>query len=267
MGKATQTAAGKKRVRVISPEEKVRRRAYALARRAANLEEIRRKDREAYHANREKRLEESKRRQRIRRANMTEAEKEKLREYFKSRYDRKRLELLEQKRKDYKSRVSVYQKRHEAYRKKNASALRESNRQWKVNNREYFRRRYRDDVAYRITQLLRGRVYNAIRNKQKAGSAVRDLGCSIDELIAHIERQFKDGWSWENWGDAWHLDHIYPIAAANTADRAQFLAVANWRNLQPLCRVANLKKNAKVTTKARKLFDCLVAEFTAHRVA
>lgn len=215
MGKATQAAAGKKRIRVISPEEKVRRRAYALARRAANLEELRRKDREAYYANREKLLEESKARQRVRRANMTEADMVKQRAYFRERYHEK----------------------------------------------------WASDRVFKMRIILRSRLRGALKNRRRIASSVRDLGCTIEHLIQHIESQFKDGWSWENWGPVWHVDHHYPMAAANLEDKAEFLAVNNWRNLRPMAGDENVSKHATVTDESRHLFLSMVAEFTAQQVA
>ena len=49
--------------------------------------------------------------------------------------------------------------------------------------------------------VLRGRLSSAIKNNQKAGSAVSDLGCTIDELKSQLESQFTEGMSWDNHGE------------------------------------------------------------------
>jgi hypothetical protein len=67
----------------------------------------------------------------------------------------------------------------------------------------------------------------------KAGSAVRDLGCTIPELMVYLEARFQEGMSWENYG-AWHLDHIKPLVLFDLTDREQFLQAAHYTNLQPL---------------------------------
>ena len=110
--------------------------------------------------------------------------------------------------------------------------------------------RRRTDLNFRLATDLRKRLCRAIRNGQKTGSAVRDLGCSIDELKTHLERQFVEGMSWENWGKGdgrWHIDHIKPLGGkgTNLADRAQFLALNNFMNLQPLWEKDNLAKGAR----------------------
>jgi hypothetical protein len=74
---------------------------------------------------------------------------------------------------------------------------------------------------------------------------------------------FQPGWTWENWGVEWEIDHVFPFAGADiVGNRAQFLAVNNWRNLMPLSYSENKRKNGKITPEAQALFDALVAEFT-----
>lgn len=50
--------------------------------------------------------------------------------------------------------------------------------------------KFQTDIQFRIRKALRARVYIAIYGNQKAGSAVRDLGCSIEELKQYLEQQF-----------------------------------------------------------------------------
>jgi hypothetical protein len=74
----------------------------------------------------------------------------------------------------------------------------------------------------------------AIRKKQKAGSAVQDLGCSIPEFMAYFERLFTAGMTWDNWGAVWEIDHELPLSSFDLADREEFLAACHFTNLQPL---------------------------------
>jgi hypothetical protein len=69
---------------------------------------------------------------------------------------------------------------------------------------------------------------------EKRVSAVRDLGCSIQEFEAHIARQFHSGMAWENRGTVWQLDHIEPLAMLKHADRKQALRLVHYTNCQPL---------------------------------
>ncbi|MCG7348816.1 hypothetical protein [Sphingomonas sp. ACRSK] len=99
------------------------------------------------------------------------------------------------------------------------------------------------DPAFRVAQNLRVRLCMALKNQQKAGSAVDDLGCTIPELMAHLERRFLPGMTWANWSrHGWHIDHIKPLASFDLTDREQFLAACHYTNLQPLWAVDNLRK-------------------------
>lgn len=110
--------------------------------------------------------------------------------------------------------------------------------------REKQRKALATDLNYKISQTLRSRLWHAIRNNQRKGSAVRDLGCSIDDLKIWLEQQFKPGMTWENHGE-WHIDHIIPLSSVDLTDRKQLKKVCHWFNLQPLWAEENLKKSGK----------------------
>ena len=147
--------------------------------------------------------------------------------------------------------------RRAKYRADNADAVRERNRQ-------YLRERRSKDACFRLSVVLRQRLCSAVKGNARSGSAVRDLGCSIEDLKSHIERQWTGSMSWENWGrgpGTWQIDHVYPMAQTDLTDRAQLLAVCNWRNLQPLWHGDNVRKGDTVTPEAQQLFDGLASEF------
>src|ERR1035437_3633991 len=52
----------------------------------------------------------------------------------------------------------------------------------KKTRREQKNKRYKTDILFKITSRLRIRLSDAIRGRNKAGSAVADLGCSIQHL-------------------------------------------------------------------------------------
>lgn len=129
--------------------------------------------------------------------------------------------------------------------KRNEAKLRKQNRQ---KRREYLRNHRINNLNYRLSEALRGRLWNILRGKQKAGSSVDDLGCTIDELKQHLEAQFSDGMNWDNWSrDGWHIDHIVPLASFDLTDRDQFLKATHFTNLQPLWAKENLSKGSNTT--------------------
>ena len=108
---------------------------------------------------------------------------------------------------------------------------------------EYQRTRKQNDIHFRLSCNLRTRLWQALKNNQKTGSAVRDLGCSLEELKSHLEYQFQEGMSWDNQGE-WHVDHKRPLVSFDLTDRRQLLEACHYTNLQPLWAEENLSKGA-----------------------
>jgi len=129
----------------------------------------------------------------------------------------------------------------------------ENNKEKVINYmREYRKRNYERDIKnrmekdpnFKLARTLRTRLLKAIGSNQKNGSAVKDLGCSIDFLKEYFENKFQEGMSWENHGE-WHIDHIKPLASFDLTNREQFLEACNYTNLQPLWAKDNLSKSSK----------------------
>lgn len=109
------------------------------------------------------------------------------------------------------------------------------------------------DESRRIARNLRSRLYVALKNGAKKGSAVKDLGCSIEEFKNYLEQKFYkhietgEIMSWDNYGlKGWHIDHIIPLVSFDLTDREQFLKACHHTNLQPLWAEDNLRKGFRV---------------------
>lgn len=138
------------------------------------------------------------------------------------------------------------------WRKDNEKRLRKKASQYRENNRERISKKSLDKyhknkhkVQFRLATNLRARLRSAIKNNSKVGSAVKDLGCSIEELKVYLESKFQSGMSWKNYGK-WHIDHIIPLASFDLSDREQFLEACHYTNLQPLWAKDNLVKGDRI---------------------
>lgn len=144
--------------------------------------------------------------------------------------------------------------RQKAWREANPEKAKACSKSWvernpersRANQRIYCKRHRRENVNVRLASNLRSRLRQAIRKHIKVGSAVRDLGISIEEFKAYISALFKPGMTWDNWGGTWHLDHIRPLASFDLTEREQFLKACHYTNMQPLTVLENLRKGAKV---------------------
>lgn len=139
-------------------------------------------------------------------------------------------------------RLQKHREEARIYRKENREAINERAR---INGKI----RRKTDPLFAIKVQLGNRLGDAVRNGQKAGSGVRDLGCSIEELKSHLESKFRDGMTWENRGHGkgkWNIDHIIPLAAFDLTQRQHVVLACNYLNLQPLWHEENMSKGDKL---------------------
>ena len=109
--------------------------------------------------------------------------------------------------------------------------------------KKHIKERLKKDMNFKLAKSLRGRLNQAVKNNYKSGSAIRDLGCSIEELKKYLESKFQPEMSWDNWGKyGWHIDHIRPLSSFDLTDIKQVKEACHYTNLQPLWAVENLKK-------------------------
>ncbi len=105
-------------------------------------------------------------------------------------------------------------------------------------------RRYANDSIFRLSKSLRSGFRSVLRGKTKVGSAVRDLGCTLEELWIRLESMFKEGMTRENYGEVWEVDHIRPFASFDLEDREQLLQAVHYSNLQPMFKKENRSKGS-----------------------
>ena len=143
--------------------------------------------------------------------------------------------------KKYNQRPEIKKRRNELARKryhtiehkeKRKKYLQKPNIKFKIYIRESIRRRIKQ--------------YN-INKKYKTEELI---GCTFKELKQYLEKQFKEGMTWNNHGFyGWHIDHIKPCCSFNLINEEEQKKCFNYKNLQPLWAKDNLKKSGKVDTK------------------
>ena len=121
------------------------------------------------------------------------------------------------------------------------------------------RQRMKNDPAYRIGFAIRGRLNKALERKAVGSTTQKLIGCDWAHLVWHLESQFTDGMTWVNRRE-WHIDHDFPLSAADVSDPIELRAVCNWRNLVPLWGPVNTSKHNKVFPEAQRLFNDLCEE-------
>ena len=160
-----------------------------------------------------------------------------------------RLERIKQWAKDNPEKANEKSKR---WAEKNREKVRACGREWARKNRDKRRainKRYReakkDGPIDIVKKRIRDRTRKAIIHKrwQKRSPTREMLGCSFDMLKEHIEKQFTKGMTWDNRGE-WHIDHIIPLASANSLEELEKLA--HFSNLRPMWAEENMAKGDRI---------------------
>ena len=126
------------------------------------------------------------------------------------------------------------------------------------------REKYVANPVSRMRALVVGSIKTTI--SRYAGGAIqlripkawkfieKNLGYTAEDLVEHIENQFDERMSWENWGQLdesgefrWQIDHIIPQSHYKYVSLEEPMFAECWKleNLRPLCALENAKKGNK----------------------
>lgn len=99
----------------------------------------------------------------------------------------------------------------------------------------------------KINVAMRGGIWHALDGTKNGRHWEDMVGYTLAELMGTLEREFRDGMSWGNYGAVWHIDHIIPLAHFHydSSEDPEFEKAWALNNLQPLLVTENLKKHTK----------------------
>ena len=100
------------------------------------------------------------------------------------------------------------------------------------------------DIYFKLRHNCRARIGKVLKGKSKSAPTMKLIGCTIEELWAHLESKFEPWMTRENHG-LWHVDHIKACSKFDLTDPAQQRKCFHWSNLQPLEAVANIRKGTR----------------------
>lgn len=147
-----------------------------------------------------------------------------------------------------------------SYTKLRADPIRSAKR--RVTRKAYEVRRLQREPAFRMLKRLRVAFAQALRlygNGRKTASVRVIVGCTMQELVAHLESQWEPWMRWGNHGliafkktgTAWVVDHIRPCSSFDMSDPIEQAQCFHWSNLQPLEYLANIRKGGQRRPRLR----------------
>lgn len=163
-------------------------------------------------------------------------------------YDENQIKILEEKKKYYLEKKEIILEKRGIYQYENSDKIKHYRKGYYQNNKSKFNQynkiKYQTDILYRIGKLVRRRIFDYIgKNNIKNDTSFDIVGCTPEYLKEYLEKQFKEGMSWDNQG-SWHIDHIIPLSSAKTEEGIYKLC--RYTNLQPLWAEDNHKKGYKI---------------------
>jgi hypothetical protein len=177
--------------------------------------------------------------------------KDKIKEWYLEYYKKNRDKILEY----HKSYNLENKTKIKIYRENNKEKIKQSAKKYKKINKDKILKRRREyesikkqtnpiyKFRHNVRTLIGGCFKRGKNNYEKKTRTEDILSCTIDEFKIYIETKFKKGMSFENHGE-WHLDHIIPLASANTEE--EIIRLNHYTNFQPLWAEENLSKGDKI---------------------
>jgi len=154
-------------------------------------------------------------------------------------------------RKHYSKNKNKYFLRWQKYYETNSEYLKERARKWghlNLDKRKITDKKRRENPMFRLSSNISRSIRQSLFANNKNNAPWESLvDFTKHELKTHLEKQFKPGMSWENYGE-WHIDHKIPIAAHNFTkpEHEDFKRCWALKNLQPMWAKDNISKGAKI---------------------
>lgn len=128
--------------------------------------------------------------------------------------------------------------------------------------REYDKMKRKNNPHYKIKVNFMRRLREVIHADSRALHTAELLGCSVEDFKAHLESQFDEKMSWENYSNTgWHIDHIVPCAYFDLTRKSHQRRCFHWSNMQPMWSTENIAKRDSLTEQGEYTWIDLQAMF------
>lgn len=189
---------------------------------------------------------------------------EKRKKAYKNRDKQKSLEYSRHYRQKNKERIRAKMAEYGEKNKENKAAY---DKEYRIKNFNHLKeitakrtaQRLKEDNVFRFRRIVQKQIWYLIKVWQGVRGPtmfkiLNALGYSKEDLIAHLEANFKEGMSWENYGKMklggermWEIDHIRPVCSFNfsSLEDVEFKECWALENLRPLWADENAKKKTE----------------------
>jgi hypothetical protein len=151
----------------------------------------------------------------------------------------------------FKTGLVPHNKKSETERQASLQRWRENSNRWQKENKERVNASKRllkqKNPAKRITANLRKRLsfLLSLHCAKKSKQTLHLLGCTMPEFMQHLQSQFGEGMSFDNYGQ-WHIDHKKPCNSFDLTKPEDQAICFHYSNLQPLWAIDNRIKSDRL---------------------
>lgn len=175
-------------------------------------------------------------------------------------YYQKNKKKISQKAKEYRSNnIEKFKKKDREQYLKHKEKIIARHKQYYQNNKEKLlkyqskrnKEKYDNDYMFRLNHSISTNIFKSLQHtRHKKGKRHWEtlIDYDIKILKSHLEQQFQKGMTWEKYGLLWHIDHIFPKSwfKFESYEDIDFKLCWDLNNLQPLWKIDNLNKHAKI---------------------
>lgn len=174
-------------------------------------------------------------------------------EYYQE-YAKQHIKEQKKYRYQHKEKIKEYNK---YYYNKHKDKLKEKHNNYNKQNRKkinkYNKERKKDKLIY-FKDRIRIGIYKSFKRKGKIKSKKTEkiLGIQIENFYNYLLQTYKDNYGYEWDGkEHVHIDHIIPLAIANTEE--EIIQLCHYTNLQLLKAKDNLEKSNKINWEVKNV--------------
>ena len=155
-----------------------------------------------------------------------------------------------------------YRENIRKWKSENIEKIRESERRRRAKNPEKQREMQRQTSKKKystpkgkLNRAISSAMYRSLKGNKSGRHWETLVDYTVYDLMKHLERLFKPGMSFENYGQ-WEIDHKIPLSVHNfqSSEDIDFKRAWALKNLQPLWSKDNIKKSNKLTKSFQPSF-------------
>lgn len=124
----------------------------------------------------------------------------------------------------------------------------------RLKSRVYYQEKLRFCERHKVATAARNMLKRTLQaaGRPKTSTTKVALGYSPEALKIHLEKQFSEGMSWDNYGE-WHIDHIIPVAEMIRLGITCPKRINALGNLRPLWAWENYSKGDRFELASQSL--------------